>query len=156
MDAKPYVDREEEEKARIGGALRNVEDWRNRLASAGFFGNVRMQTQTIDDDGRSRASRVHNVEIGAENRPAGVTGIPRDLHHLTSEIFAERDRLREHPGLLDDEGLTSLAILNVRYHMARPIEPLRLPCDVEPSPPKVRVLKYARLAWLFKLITKDE
>jgi hypothetical protein len=141
-DAKPYASKEEEEEARLGGARRNLEQWAER--NGGFSGSVRMQAQTVGSDGRSVVSRVHEVPIGEQPKPAGMTRLPRGTSfEQVSEIFKERDRVKaaaaENEAVADPAALTVAAIDNVKRGHVTPI----------------RVLKYSWLRWFYNAITRE-
>lgn len=144
MGAKPYASKEEEEEARIGGALRNLERWGERTG-ASFSGSVRVQGQVIGP-GRNEVSRVHTVAIGDQRKdPPGMTRLPRGTSlDEVSQIFAERDRAKakaaDDGAIIDPVTITVASIENVQTDRKTPI----------------RVLKYPSLRWLYKLITEEQ
>lgn len=141
--AKPYASREEEEEARLGGAQRNLERWQERFGA--FAGSVRMQRQSIGENGRSEVSKVHTVEIGEPPKPSGMTRLPRGTSlEDASKMFSERDRLKAAMPDADPAAITKAAIDAGMFASF-------------PGSPKitVRVLKYPWLRWLYNAITKE-
>jgi len=141
--AEPYASKEEEEEARIGGALRNLERW-GQQAGGSFTGHVKMQGQIIGP-GRNEVSRIHTVAIGEQSPPDGMTFVPRGTSlEQISEMFKERDRLKakaaDEAVTIDPAAVTAAAISNVQAGRQTPI----------------RVLKHRWLRWLYNAITKEQ
>jgi len=88
---KPKHEIDAERASQVSAAHKMVDDWKEKVSGGGFTGHVVEATQT--SIGKLDTAKV--TEFGHNKTIENTSSVPMDMLHLMSDVFAERDRLKD-------------------------------------------------------------